>query len=230
MPLSLETIVRKRTEFLVGYQNAAYARRYEAFVDRVRQSEAALGRGNALAKAVAQGLFKLMTYKDEYEVARLYTDGRFEERLKATFEGDFTVRFNLAPPLLAKRDAQGRLVKAQYGSWMWQALKVLAKLKLLRGTRFDVFGRTEERRMERQLIADYQASIEALLPRLNTDNLAQAVELASLPEQIRGFGHVKLDSVARARARWQELEAALHGGTAAAQPTAQPAAQPLQAA
>jgi indolepyruvate ferredoxin oxidoreductase len=230
LPQSLDTIVRRRSDFLLAYQNAAYAKRYEDFVNQVRQAEAALGRGNALSKAVAKNLFKLMAYKDEYEIARLYTDGRFAERLKATFEGDFTVKFHLAPPLLAKRDAQGHLVKAKYGSWMWQAFRLLARLKFLRGTPFDPFGRTEERRMERQLIADYQASIEALLPKLREGNLAQAVELASLPEQIRGFGHVKLDNVQKAKTRWQQLEAALQDGASPAQPPGPTAARPRQAA
>jgi indolepyruvate ferredoxin oxidoreductase len=230
LPQSLDTIVRRRSEFLLAYQNTAYAKRYEAFVDKVRQAEAALGRGNALTKAVAKNLFKLMAYKDEYEVARLYTDGRFAERLKATFEGDFTVKFHLAPPLLAKRDAQGHLVKAKYGSWMWQAFRLLARLKVLRGTPFDPFGRTEERRMERQLIADYQASIEALLPKLREGNLAQAVELANLPEQIRGFGHVKLGNVQKAKTRWHQLEAALQDRASPAEPPRPTAALPRQAA
>jgi indolepyruvate ferredoxin oxidoreductase len=230
MPQSLEAILRKRVDFLVGYQNAGYARRYEMFVDKVRQAEAALGKGTALTRAAAKNLFKLMAYKDEYEVARLYTDGRFEERLKATFEGDFKITFNLAPPLLAKRDAQGHLVKARYGSWMWQAFRLLAKFKFLRGTALDLFGKTEERRMERQLIADYQASIEALLPKLREDNLAQAVELASLPEHIRGFGHVKLENLQKAITRWKQLEDGLHGGGSQPQTTPKPAAHPLQAA
>jgi indolepyruvate ferredoxin oxidoreductase len=229
LPQSLEAIVRKRVEFLTAYQNAAYAQRYAAFVEQVRQAEAALGKGDALAKAVAKYLFKLMAYKDEYEVARLYSDGRFEERLKATFEGDFTLKFNLAPPLFSKRDVQGHLVKSQYGAWVWKAFKVLAKLKFLRGTALDVFGRTEERRLERQLIEDYRASIAALLPRLHEDNLAQAVELASVPEQIRGFGHVKLDNLEKAKTRWKQLEDALQGR--APQPgTTQSPARPLQAA
>jgi indolepyruvate ferredoxin oxidoreductase len=206
LPQSLDAIVRKRVEFLTAYQNSAYARRYEAFVDKVRQAEASRGKSASLSKAVARSLFKLMAYKDEYEVARLYTDGGFEKRLKATFEGDFAIKFHLAPPLLAKRDAQGRLIKAQYGSWMWLAFKLLAKLKFLRGTALDVFGKTEERRMERALIAEYRNSIETLLPRLSEDNLKQAVELASLPEHMRGFGHVKLANVQQARARWRELE------------------------
>jgi indolepyruvate ferredoxin oxidoreductase len=206
---SLDAIVRKRVEFLTAYQNAAYAARYERFVSTVCKAEATLGKGDVLSRAVANSLFKLMAYKDEYEVARLYTDGEFASRIKAAFDGEFTVKFNLAPPLVAKRDAQGRLVKAQYGSWMWQAFTLLARLKFLRGTALDVFGRTEERRMERQLIADYEASMTALLPRLSEDNLAQVVELASLPEHIRGFGHVKLDSVRKAKARWVELEQGL---------------------
>jgi indolepyruvate ferredoxin oxidoreductase len=230
LPQSLEAIVRKRSESLVAYQNAAYAREYEAFVEKVRQAEATLGKGSALSKAVAKSLYKLMAYKDEYEVARLYTDGRFEEKLKATFEGDFTVNFHLAPPLFSKRDAKGHLIKARYGSWVWQAFKVLAKLKFLRGTALDVFGKTEERRMERQLIADYRASIESLLPRLNADNLYQAVELASLPEHMRGFGHVKHANVEKAKTRWTQLEAALTGVPVPAAAVAQPAAQPRQAA
>jgi indolepyruvate ferredoxin oxidoreductase len=194
-------------------------------VDKVRQAEVSLGKGNgALAKTVAKSLYKLMAYKDEYEVARLYTDGRFEERLKASFEGDYQVKFNLAPPLLAKRDAQGHLVKAQYGPWMWHAFRLLAKLKFLRGTALDVFGRTEERRTERQLIADYRASIEAVLPKLREDNLAQAVELASHPEHIRGFGHVKLDNLRKVKVRWKELEAALQAG--APKPAADTPARP----
>jgi indolepyruvate ferredoxin oxidoreductase len=218
LPQSLDAIVRKRVAFLTAYQNAAYAARYEAFVSKVRQAEGSLGQGEALAKAVAKSLFKLMAYKDEYEVARLYTDGGFEARIKAAFEGDFTVKFNLAPPLLAKRDAQGRLMKAQYGPWMWRAFKLLARLKFLRGTTLDVFGRTEERRMERQLIADYEASVSALLPLLREDKLEQAIELASLPEHIRGFGHVKLESMRKAKARWAELETLLRNAPAAQQP------------
>jgi indolepyruvate ferredoxin oxidoreductase len=229
MPQSLEAIVRKRADFLVGYQDAAYARRYEAFVDQVRQAESALGNGTALSKAVAKNLFKLMAYKDEYEVARLYTDGRFEERLKATFEGDFEVTFHLAPPLVAKKDANGNLVKARYGSYMWKAFRLLAKLKFLRGSALDVFGKTEERRMERQLIADYQATIEALLSKLREDNLAQAVELANVPEQIRGFGHVKLDNLQKAKVRWKQLEEALQSGAPQAD-AGKASARPLQAA
>jgi indolepyruvate ferredoxin oxidoreductase len=218
MPQNLQSLVRRRIALLTEYQNAAYARRYESFVDQVRVVEAKVSAGDALAKAVARYLFKLMAYKDEYEVARLYADGEFEKRLQETFEGTFTVKYNLAAPLLAQRDAQGRLMKRQYGSWMRVAFKLLAKLKFLRGGALDVFGRTQERRMERQLIADYERSLSAALANLTADNLARAVELASLPEQIRGFGHVKAASADKARARWRELDQMLGGASAAAAP------------
>jgi indolepyruvate ferredoxin oxidoreductase len=140
-----------------------------------------------------------MAYKDEYEVARLYTDGRFVEQLQKQFEGNFSVKFNLAPPLLAKKDAKGHLVKAEFGSWMWSAFKMLAKFKGLRGGAFDIFGYTEERRMERALIGEYREMVTALIGQLNADNHATAVELAALPEKVRGFGHVKEAAVATFR-------------------------------
>ena len=214
MPEGLDGLVRRRSEYLTAYQDAAYAKRYESFVEQVKAAEAKLGKGDALARAVAKSLFKLMAYKDEYEVARLYTNGEFEKKLKDAFEGDVHVNFHLAPPLLAKRDGKGHLVKARYGSWMWKAFGVLAKFKGLRGTWLDVFGKTEERRMERQLIEDYRKSVEAALSRLTADNFPKAVELASLPEQIRGFGHVKLASVEKAKVRWAALDAELAGPSA----------------
>jgi indolepyruvate ferredoxin oxidoreductase len=205
MPQSLETVIKKRVEFLTGYQDSAYAAVYEDLVNRVRAAETAQGLGNKLSTAVAKYYFKLMAYKDEYEVARLYTDGRFVEQLKTQFEGDFKLKFNLAPPLFAKKNAKGHLVKAEFGSWMWGAFKLLAKLKGLRGGAFDVFGYTEERKMERALIGEYRQMIEALLPVLSGENYANAVELANLPEQIRGFGHVKEKAVAAFRASKAEL-------------------------
>jgi indolepyruvate ferredoxin oxidoreductase len=208
---TLDETIARRVEFLTDYQDAAYAARYRALVVRARQVEADRGLGTKLAESVARNYFKLMAYKDEYEVARLYTNGEFRERLNATFEGDFTIKFNLAPPLLARRDTRGRLVKAQYGSWMWRAFRLLAPFKFLRGTALDPFGSTEERRLERQLIADYRASIEAALANLSEEKLAAAVELAGLPEQIRGFGHVKLASIEEVRARWKLLERELSG-------------------
>jgi indolepyruvate ferredoxin oxidoreductase len=209
MPQSLDTIIKKRVEFLTGYQDSAYAAVYEDLVDRVRDAESAKGLGNKLSVAVAKSYAKLMAYKDEYEVARLYTDGRFVEQLKSQFEGDFTLKFNMAPPLFAKKDGQGRLMKAEFGSWMWTALKVLAKLKGLRGGAFDVFGYTAERKMERALIGEYRAMVEDLLEKLDAGNHAVAVELAGLPEQIRGFGHVKEKAVEAYRAKKAELLAAL---------------------
>ena len=205
MPQSLDSVVKKRVEFLTGYQDAAYATQYETLVARVREREAALGLSNKLSMAVAKSYAKLLAYKDEYEVARLYTDGRFVEQLQSQFEGPFSVKFNLAPPLFAKKDAKGHLVKAEFGSWMWRAFKLLARLKGLRGTAFDVFGYTAERKMERALIQEYRDMIEALLPSLDAANHAAAGELAALPEQIRGFGHVKEKAVAEYRVRRQAL-------------------------
>ncbi len=205
MPQSLETVVKKRVEFLTGYQDAAYAGQYAKLVEQVRAAETAQGLPNKLSMAVAKYYFKLMAYKDEYEVARLYTDGRFVEQLKTQFEGDFKLKFNLAPPLLAKKDAKGHLVKAEFGSWMFGAFKLLARLKGLRGGAFDVFGYTAERKMERALIGEYRVMVEALLGKLSAGNYADAVELASLPDDIRGFGHVKEKAVAEFRARKAEL-------------------------
>ena len=208
MPQSLDKLINRRIDALTAYQDAAYAQRYATLVTQVRKIETARGLGNALTPAVAQYYFKLMAYKDEYEVARLYTDGRFVEQLKSQFEGDFALKFHLAPPLLAKKDAKGHLVKAEFGSWMWRAFQLLAKLKGLRGGAFDVFGYSEERKMERALVNDYGAMIEGLLAGLNGGNIANAVALAHLPEQVRGFGHVKEAAVAKFRTEKARLIAA----------------------
>ena len=212
MPQNLESVIKKRVEFLTGYQNAAYAASYEELVQQVRAKDAGLNLGNKLSMAVAKSLSKLMAYKDEYEVARLYTDGRFVEQLQSQFEGNFSLKFNLAPPLLAKKDAKGHLVKAEFGSWMWSAFKLLAKLKGLRGGAFDVFGYTEERKMERALIAEYRELVGTVLAQLNAGNYDTAVALAQLPEKIRGFGHVKEKAVAEFHAEKARLLAALGGG------------------
>ncbi|MCE3264192.1 MAG: indolepyruvate ferredoxin oxidoreductase family protein [Pseudoduganella sp.] len=211
MPQSLENVIKKRVEFLTGYQDAAYAASYEELVQQVRAKEAALGLGNKLSTAVAKSLFKLMAYKDEYEVARLYTDGRFVEQLKSQFEGDFTLKFNLAPPLFAKKDAKGHLVKAEYGSWMWKAFTLLAKFKGLRGGTFDIFGYTEERKMERALITEFRGVIAELLNGLSAGNHEQAIAIANLPEKIRGFGHVKEKAVAEYQANKARMMAAFKG-------------------
>jgi indolepyruvate ferredoxin oxidoreductase len=212
MPQSLETVIKQRVQFLTGYQNAAYAAGYEDLVAQVRAKEKALGLGNKLSTAVAKSCFKLMAYKDEYEVARLYTDGRFVEQLKQQFEGDFTLKFNLAPPLFARKDAKGHLVKAQFGSWMWRAFQLLAKAKGLRGGLFDIFGYTDERKMERALIVEYREMTAAILARLSAENHDTAVALAALPEKVRGYGHVKEKAVAEFHAEKARLMGVLDGG------------------
>lgn len=190
---SLQDIVEKRIPFLTDYQDEAYARRYKDLVVRVQTAEAKIVRdSDALARAVARYFFKLLAYKDEYEVARLYTDGGFLKKVASQFEGDFKLNFHLAPPLLADRDLEtGVAAKKAYGPWMLSAFRVLAKLRFLRGTALDPFNKTAERKRERQLITEYEATISELLNSLNAGNHALAVEIASLPEHIRGYGHVK---------------------------------------
>jgi indolepyruvate ferredoxin oxidoreductase len=205
---SVEETIARRVEFLADYQDAAYADAYRALVDQVRTRELALGAGTRLTDAVARNLFKLMAYKDEYEVARLHSDPAFAAKLADQFEDGFKVKYHLAPPLLAKKNAKGELVKKTYGAWMRPAFGVLAKLKGLRGTAFDVFGYTEERRTERALIGEYRATVEALLQGLTRERLAEAVALASLPEDIRGYGHVKERHLAAVRPKWERLLAA----------------------
>jgi indolepyruvate ferredoxin oxidoreductase len=207
---TLDEIVEHRAAFLTGYQDAAYAARYRKLVRRVEAAERERAKGmTGLAEAVARYYSKLLAYKDEYEVARLYTDGSFQRKLAKQFEGDFTLRFHLAPPLMAPRDpATGRLIKREFGPWMLPLFRILAGLKRLRGTPFDIFGKTAERRMERRLIGEYEALIEEVLGKLNTQNHALALQLAQIPERIRGFGHIKERNVAEAKAREAELLAA----------------------
>ncbi len=207
---TLDDIIARRVEFLTAYQDAAYAESYRAFVQKVRRIS------EPLALAVARNLFKLMAYKDEYEVARLYTDGSFAANLAKQFKGDFTLKFHLAPPVLGRTDSfTGKPLKTEFGPWMMAGFRLLARMKRLRGTAFDLFGRTRERRMERQLIADYRAIIDGLLERPVRPDSAAALELASLPDMIRGFGHVKQANVAKAKAREAELLRALESGSAA---------------
>jgi indolepyruvate ferredoxin oxidoreductase len=201
----LAEMVAKRVEFLTGYQNAAYAAEYRAFVDKVQAAETPLGQGTRLTEAVARYLFKLMAYKDEYEVARLHTDPAFTQRLEGMFEGDWRIVHHLAPPTFAKHDGEGHLVKKSYGPWMRRAMGMLAKLKGLRGTALDPFGRTEERKTERALVQEYRASIDELLAGLSADRLALAVEVARIPEEIRGYGHVKERHLQAARKKWFAL-------------------------
>jgi indolepyruvate ferredoxin oxidoreductase len=201
---AFDAMVQHRAALLTDYQNAAYAERYRAFVEQVRTAEQALGLGESLplTEAVARYLFKLMAYKDEYEVARLQSDAGFKAKLQAQFEGDYLLNYHLAPPLFAKRNEKGELQKQPFGAWMGTALQLLAKLKFLRGTAFDVFGRSEERHTERALIGEYRAAIEAMLPTLSASNRDAATAFARVPEQIRGFGHVKLRHLQAARQQW----------------------------
>ena len=212
----LAELVARRVEFLSAYQNAAYAMRYQDFVKRVEQTEAALGK-TLLSQTVARYLFKLMAYKDEYEVARLHTDGSFHAKVNAMFEGDFKLNYHLAPPLMAKKNAQGELQKQKFGPWMLSAFGLLAKFKFLRGSALDPFGHTEERKMERALIAQYLASIEELLPALTLANHAAAVEVARIPELIKGYGHVKARHVAVAQQQWTAAMLAFHQPASSAQ-------------
>jgi indolepyruvate ferredoxin oxidoreductase len=200
---SFEETVERRVKFLTAYQNAAYAARYRALVDKVKAAEAARTPGHCeLTEAVARYLFKLMAYKDEYEVARLYTDGAFLKQVETEFDGDnLRFEFHLAPPLLARRDkTTGLPRKMSFGPWILPAFRLLAKLKGLRGTPFDLFGRSLERRTERKLIGDYEAMLDEVLAKLSPENHHIAVALAAIPEKIRGFGHVKHRQLTAAKA------------------------------
>ena len=203
---TLDQSIALRVKLLTEYQDRAYAGNYLRLVDRVHRIEAQKAPGRqGLAQAVAEQAFKLMAVKDEYEVARLYTSGEFERRLGETFAGDYKVYFNLAPPLFARKDANGHLRKAEYGPWMFTVFKWLARARRLRGGPFDIFARSAERRRERALLADYLTTIDELLAGLRPDNHQAAVAIARLPEQIRGYGHVKEANEAKVRARWEHL-------------------------
>ena len=206
---TLDESIARRFAFLTDYQDTSYAQKYKTLVDKVQSAEQQKTPGStALSEAVARYAFKLMAYKDEYEVARLYTSGDFEKRVRDRFDGDFKIHFHLAPPMFARRDSEGHLRKSEYGSWVLGAFKLLAKLKGLRGGAFDVFGYTAERKLERRLIDDYSQCIDEIIAALDRDNHALAVEIASIPEQIRGYGHIKEVHYAKAKSRWDELMAA----------------------
>jgi indolepyruvate ferredoxin oxidoreductase len=173
-------------------------------VRKVERAESSLNK-TLLTQNVARYLFKLMAYKDEYEVARLHTDTAFLNKVNNMFEGDFKLNYNLAPPMVSKKNEKGELQKRQFGPWMLTGFKVLARLKGLRGGMFDVFGKSEERKMERALIGEYTTSIDTLLKTLNADNHVTAVEVARIPELIKGYGHVKERNVKTARLQWAGL-------------------------
>jgi indolepyruvate ferredoxin oxidoreductase len=208
---SLDELIAKRVAFLTAYQNSAYGESYQAFVQRVRSVDESVGEKSlALTEAVARYLFKLMAYKDEYEVARLHTDSAFHSKINELFEGNFKLHYHLAPPLLARRNAKGELQKQQFGPATLTVFKILARLKGLRGTALDIFGKTAERRQERALITQYRASIDEIVVALagtggeahDKERYAMALEIARQPEQIKGFGHVKERNIKAALQNW----------------------------
>jgi len=208
---NLDEVVERRVKMLTDYQNAAYAAKYKNLVDKIRATD------EKLAEAVARNYAKLLAYKDEYEVARLHADGEFERKIDAMFEGDYRVVYHLAPPLLARKDPRtGEPRKIEFGPWVLPLFKVLKSLRGLRGTALDVFGYTEERRTERALIAEYEETVDRVLAGLTAHNHAIALELLSLPEEIRGFGHIKMASVVAARKKREALLARFTGAQRAA--------------
>ncbi|MGA8005751.1 MAG: indolepyruvate ferredoxin oxidoreductase family protein [Burkholderiales bacterium] len=214
---NLDELLERRVKLLTDYQNAGYAARYKALVERVRKAEGEkLGAASTkLAEAVARYYAKLLAYKDEYEVARLYASGDFARRVAGMFEGDYKIHFHLAPPLVAKPDPRtGEPKKMRFGPWVMGLFKVLARMKGLRGGALDVFGRTEERRTERALIGEYERTVETLLAGLSAQNHGLAVQIASIPEDIRGYGHIKQKSIDAARAKTDQLLARYRAGGA----------------
>ncbi len=212
---NLKDAIDIRVKFLTDYQDDAYAQRYLALVNRVRAVEQRAFPGrNSLTDAAGKYYFKLLAIKDEYEVARLHVQSGFLESVSQQFEGNYKLVFNLAPPIFSKRDpATGEPRKSEFGAWIIPVFRVLAKLRFVRGTAFDVFGYTEERRIERSLISRYEENIDQALASLEVTKDAShhdaAVALASLPEQIRGYGHVRARSIEPIQKRENELLAAL---------------------
>ena len=202
---ALEPLIARRSKDLVAYQNKTYAARFETLVRKVQQVEQqAMPDTDVLTRTVLTQAYRLMTYKDEYEVARLYTDGRFERQLRDQFEGDTRLSFHLAPPLFARRDpVTGHLKKRVYGPWVLSAMRLLAGLRGLRGGWLDPFGKTSERRLERQLAHTYLSMVEALLPSLTAGNHAAAVKLAGIAAEVRGFGHIKERQLLQAGKQWR---------------------------
>ncbi len=211
---------RPRPRSFPSYQDSAYAERYRKLVERARETEALKVGGTALTETVARYYFKLLAYKDEYEVARLYADPAFARKIEAMFEGAYKLKFHLAPPAFNKPDPRtGEASKSQFGAWMMPAFRILAKLKGLRGTALDVFGYTKERRTERRLIVEYEMTVAELLDRLDRENLRFAVEIAGIPEHIRGYGHIKRRHLDEAKKK----EAALLAAFRASRPSARAA-------
>ena len=203
-PMTLNELIENRAERLIAFQNVNYADQYRALVAEVRAAETEAGLGERLTDAVARYAFKLMAYKDEYEVARLWTDGAFDAYLAKNFKGG-KLNYHLAPPIFSKKDEQGHLKKKSFGPWMKTGFKFLRRFKWLRGTRFDPFGWTHERRMERKLRDQYLDNMRRMLGDLSAKNLDLAVAIAELPDDIRGYGHIKDEAMAKAAAREAEL-------------------------
>jgi indolepyruvate ferredoxin oxidoreductase len=205
--LDTEQSIERYTDELTNYQSQAYAERYRVLVDRVCDAESAKAPGmKGLGNAVTKYAYKLMAYKDEYEVGRLYSDPEFKRKLHEQFEGNFKLEFNLAPPMLSRIDKKtGKPGKMQFGAWVMPVFGMLAKLKFLRGTPLDIFGYTAERREERELIEEYFSLMDEIIDSLNTENHALAVELASLPEKIRGYGHIKQAHLQAFRKQHEDL-------------------------
>jgi indolepyruvate ferredoxin oxidoreductase len=214
----LDDLIAHRSGLLTAYQNEAYATQYRDLIAYVRAKETAAGLGEALTRAVAVNAYKLMAYKDEYEVARLYTNGDWKKSLRAAFAGDLAVHFHLAPPLLARKGADGRPKKMKFDYWMYYALKALTAFKGLRGTAFDPFAHTEDRKLERALRDDYFVSARDLAGTLSPATHDLAVRLAALPDLIRGYGPVKRAGVERARTEEKRLRAAMDAAATAPPP------------
>ncbi|WP_018148189.1 indolepyruvate ferredoxin oxidoreductase family protein [Henriciella marina] len=203
-PMTLDELIENRADRLTAYQNGAYAQKYRDLVAKVRRDEEAAGLGEGFTTAVAKFAFKLMAYKDEYEVARLHTDGTFEKKLRETFHGG-KIKYLMAPPLIAKKDSNGHLKKKPFGPWMKTVFKIMRRFKSLRGTAFDPFGYTEERKMERGLRDTYLERVASMSGKLTRKNHELAVAIASIPDEIRGYGHVKEASVEAAKGHEEEL-------------------------
>jgi len=222
---TLDDIIARRADFLADYQNASYAARYRALVEKVRAAETALVSrdGNApklplsfpLSEAVARNYFKLLAIKDEYEVARLHTRPEFLARIREQFEGDYRLKFHLAPPTLAKPDASGQVQKREYGPWMLTVFRLLASLRFLRGTALDPFRGSEDRKLERRLLVEYERNMEELVACLTVQNHSLAVDIASIPEDIRGYGRIRAKSALVAKQKEEKLLAQLRAPAAA---------------
>jgi indolepyruvate ferredoxin oxidoreductase len=209
--MTLDEIISHRAQHLTAYQDSALAEKYRAAVSRIRAVEGKIG-NDALTRAVAINYAKVLAYKDEYEVARLLTDPAFEQELKETFEGEGKLSFHLAPPLISKIDPDlGRPKKQRFGEGMRVPLRWMAKLKGLRGTSLDIFGRTEERQRERGLIKAYEAMLDEVATSLMAENRFAAIALASAPDQVRGFGPVKMAAFEKFDKQWPQLQARYRG-------------------